>query len=143
MQENLSQLLAVQRLVGAQHARKQAASAFPVQVILAFSFRIPAPLVAEENHAVTVVQEHLCCAARVVAGLRVLERHADVTNPLADCAQLPRLPAGLDRKSTRLNSSHLGISYAVFCLKKTNARSCTMIRAARIVDAGGARVCTP
>src|ERR1022692_3628459 len=26
---------------------------------------------------------------------------------------------GLDRKSTRLNSSHLVISYAVFCLKKT------------------------
>src|SRR5471030_3415432 len=28
--------------------------------------------------------------------------------------------AGRDRKSTRLNSSHLGISYAVFCLKKKN-----------------------
>src|SRR5207249_9831702 len=27
-------------------------------------------------------------------------------------------PAGLDRKSTRLNSSHVSISYAVFCLKK-------------------------
>src|SRR5256885_7369290 len=27
-------------------------------------------------------------------------------------------PVGLDRKSTRLNSSHLVISYAVFCLKK-------------------------
>src|SRR5437899_5043765 len=27
---------------------------------------------------------------------------------------------GSDRKSTRLNSSHLGISYAVFCLKKKN-----------------------
>src|SRR2546426_5351814 len=26
----------------------------------------------------------------------------------------------LDRKSTRLNSSHLVISYAVFCLKKKN-----------------------
>src|ERR1035438_10569501 len=26
--------------------------------------------------------------------------------------------SGIDRKSTRLNSSHLGISYAVFCLKK-------------------------
>src|ERR1035441_2657655 len=26
--------------------------------------------------------------------------------------------AGRDRKSTRLNSSHLGISYAVFCLEK-------------------------
>src|SRR5499427_10720110 len=29
-----------------------------------------------------------------------------------------RGPAGRDRKSTRLNSSHTVISYAVFCLKK-------------------------
>src|SRR6195952_5985043 len=28
-----------------------------------------------------------------------------------------------DRKSTRLNSSHLGISYAVFCLKKKKKKS--------------------
>src|SRR5258705_8219629 len=28
----------------------------------------------------------------------------------------------IDRKSTRLNSSHLGISYAVFCLKKKKNR---------------------
>src|SRR5690606_39294823 len=28
--------------------------------------------------------------------------------------------AGVDRKSTRLNSSHVKISYAVFCLKKKN-----------------------
>src|SRR3712207_8879958 len=27
---------------------------------------------------------------------------------------------GVDRKSTRLNSSHANISYAVFCLKKNN-----------------------
>src|SRR5256885_6867442 len=34
------------------------------------------------------------------------------------------LVAGQDRKSTRLNSSHLVISYAVFCLKKkTNIRT--------------------
>src|SRR5256885_10789045 len=33
--------------------------------------------------------------------------------------ETPDYPAGLlDRKSTRLNSSHLVISYAVFCLKK-------------------------
>src|SRR5258705_725005 len=31
--------------------------------------------------------------------------------------------AAQDRKSTRLNSSHLGISYAVFCLKKQQERS--------------------
>src|SRR5262245_62840148 len=30
---------------------------------------------------------------------------------------------GIDRKSTRLNSSHLGISYAVFCLKKKNKQN--------------------
>src|SRR5436853_2948183 len=37
------------------------------------------------------------------------------TNGAPSCVlrQLPR-----DRKSTRQNSSHLGISYAVFCLKK-------------------------
>src|SRR5215510_16038762 len=29
-----------------------------------------------------------------------------------------RCPAQVDRKSTRLNSSHVAISYAVFCLKK-------------------------
>src|SRR5205814_10582062 len=29
-----------------------------------------------------------------------------------------KVPSRKDRKSTRLNSSHLGISYAVFCLKK-------------------------
>src|SRR2546427_8758092 len=29
-------------------------------------------------------------------------------------------PIGTDRKSTRLNSSHSQISYAVFCLKKKN-----------------------
>src|SRR5438270_1193149 len=30
---------------------------------------------------------------------------------------------GIDRKSTRLNSSHSQISYAVFCLKKKNHRN--------------------
>src|SRR5690242_21218913 len=37
---------------------------------------------------------------------------------------------GLDRKSTRLNSSHMSISYAVFCLKKkkyTYSRSITAL----------------
>src|SRR5256885_6681466 len=44
---------------------------------------------------------------------RVEER---VRNPHAVIRVLAR--HGLDRKSTRLNSSHLVISYAVFCLKK-------------------------
>src|SRR6266481_7712351 len=37
---------------------------------------------------------------------------------LADVADQYSGPAGIDRKSTRLNSSHSSISYAVFCLKK-------------------------
>src|ERR1035438_10586722 len=34
------------------------------------------------------------------------------------CCQVAPPSSVVDRKSTRLNSSHLGISYAVFCLKK-------------------------
>src|SRR5699024_12241946 len=34
-----------------------------------------------------------------------------------------RQPAREDRKSTRLNSSHVSISYAVFCLKKKNTQA--------------------
>src|SRR5215472_6724465 len=45
--------------------------------------------------------------------------------PLIDKAHsdLVQLAATQDRKSTRLNSSHLGISYAVFCLKKKKKTS--------------------
>src|SRR5690349_16047934 len=37
---------------------------------------------------------------------------------LADDWQPRKIDLGIDRKSTRLNSSHVEISYAVFCLKK-------------------------
>src|SRR5262245_64196501 len=38
-------------------------------------------------------------------------------NPM-EATEIPTSSPMRDRKSTRLNSSHLGISYAVFCLKK-------------------------
>src|SRR2546430_3694809 len=38
-------------------------------------------------------------------------------------AKSPDLAKALDRKSTRLNSSHSQISYAVFCLKKKKIRT--------------------
>src|SRR5947199_5359561 len=44
----------------------------------------------------------------------------------------------LDRKSTRLNSSHLGISYAVFCLKKQSGRQAAALRGRRDVQGRGA-----
>src|SRR5262245_62613291 len=56
-----------------------------------------------------------------------------VVGPASQVARQPmqRLPQPVgievvldqDRKSTRLNSSHLGISYAVFCLKKNRSPS--------------------
>src|SRR5258705_6581269 len=55
---------------------------------------------------------------------------ADAEEPVAGAGDHQDASAGLapdrvdaDRKSTRLNSSHLGISYAVFCLKKKNKHS--------------------
>src|SRR2546430_7505857 len=39
-----------------------------------------------------------------------------------------------DRKSTRLNSSHSQISYAVFCLKKKNSRSSNTLSTIHPVD---------
>src|SRR2546426_5827351 len=46
-----------------------------------------------------------------------------------------RLLGGSDRKSTRLNSSHLVISYAVFCLKKKSDREGGAGRARRYGNA--------
>src|SRR3712207_6877596 len=54
-------------------------------------------------------------AANASDGLRTLA-------PPASCRDVSRGPEitglSVDRKSTRLNSSHANISYAVFCLKK-------------------------
>src|SRR5437870_11270967 len=51
-------------------------------------------------------------------------RESDAPKSLRLCPNQSKLPgsvgnlSGRDRKSTRLNSSHVAISYAVFCLKK-------------------------
>src|SRR5690242_21399470 len=48
--------------------------------------------------------------------------HWNVTGPMFNAlhAMFMTQYNELDRKSTRLNSSHMSISYAVFCLKKKN-----------------------
>src|SRR2546430_12874477 len=43
------------------------------------------------------------------------------------CGETDRRRGGRDRKSTRLNSSHSQISYAVFCLKKKNTQQYSRI----------------
>src|SRR5438045_6327303 len=51
---------------------------------------------------------------------RLAQGTAEGRERVLDHRRDDRIDAALDqdRKSTRLNSSHLGISYAVFCLKK-------------------------
>src|SRR5690554_7500424 len=56
-------------------------------------------------------------AARLAAGPSMAHIRR-VRQPLRLITVGDSLDASLDRKSTRLNSSHVRISYAVFCLKK-------------------------
>src|SRR5688572_31424086 len=59
-------------------------------------------------------------------GLELIEHRRGVCAELGDGANVfGRTPAAhVDRKSTRLNSSHSQISYAVFCLKKKKESRC-------------------
>src|SRR5256885_3649854 len=66
-------------------------------------------------------RDHVHQLARVRADARRLFRRSPV-GPIQRAARRGRSKVSRkDRKSTRLNSSHLVISYAVFCLKKKNA----------------------
>src|SRR5438128_8878283 len=64
------------------------------------------------------------------------------SQPLADRKRrkLRCTRSARDRKSTRLNSSHGSISYAVFCLKKKNTRLRKAHRAMRSAPARAVRV---
>src|SRR5438874_9809016 len=58
--------------------------------------------------------------ARRGASLRIpySKRSARCSQRSGRSTERRRMPGRTDRKSTRLNSSHVEISYAVFCLKK-------------------------
>src|SRR5205814_9772601 len=64
------------------------------------------------DRVVGLDREHLLERVRGAIGLERPDLH------LAEALATELRLAAQDRKSTRLNSSHLGISYAVFCLKK-------------------------
>src|ERR1035441_11047796 len=63
---------------------------------------------------------------RRMLGVQPLTLELRKTGKQLICTDSTGAGAGeLDRKSTRLHSSHLGISYAVFCLKKKNTQNRT------------------
>src|SRR5438445_3970578 len=61
-------------------------------------------------------------AQRNLSAVVFHQRHAAVGDFLRAGGGFGRVDDVGDRKSTRLNSSHANISYAVFCLKKKNRR---------------------
>src|SRR3712207_7080048 len=85
----------------------------------------------------TLFRSNLCTSAlkheerkRLEAGLRSKDaftlRRSQIVSASSRGEHVPQIAENLgcgqqtDRKSTRLNSSHANISYAVFCLKKIN-----------------------
>src|SRR5438477_2066460 len=64
-----------------------------------------------------VVEDSVVIFVAVAMWLRVFDDHVVIGELLAFCH------IKTDRKSTRLNSSHMSISYAVFCLKKKKKRN--------------------
>src|SRR2546427_3480765 len=76
------------------------------------------------SHGGVGVGDHVCLAEDALADARGELRFALAVDGggIASTASAKRR----DRKSTRLNSSHSQISYAVFCLKKKNTNLRTM-----------------
>src|SRR3712207_8594477 len=56
--------------------------------------------------------------------VRAVQEAAEAGHAFSAVAMFGFLLRKPDRKSTRLNSSHANISYAVFCLKKKNNSAC-------------------
>src|SRR5699024_11506430 len=90
----------------------------PTPVLPSFPTRRSSDL--SEYHAEGVITSRPRMMGVQAAGSAPLVDGAPVTNP-ETIATAIRI--GADRKSTRLNSSHVSISYAVFCLKKKKKRS--------------------
>src|SRR5689334_23989688 len=67
----------------------------------------------QHTYSVSNARERLCRRQAHETPILVVIVESGIKN-----ARNPKAPASRDRKSTRLNSSHSSISYAVFCLKK-------------------------
>src|SRR3712207_6872516 len=78
------------------------------------------------SHRIRVFSENLACPNGHPLAIEDLEpRSFSFNSPYGACPECTGIgirkevdPELVDRKSTRLNSSHANISYAVFCLKK-------------------------
>src|SRR5699024_11591063 len=94
-----------------------------------FVYSTTTPLIPTLSYT-TLFRSHECSPGNWIPGLQTLITHTlkkeraptlkiDPVNKLEPGSK-SSLNSLEDRKSTRLNSSHVSISYAVFCLKKKN-----------------------
>src|SRR5437870_7420855 len=87
-----------------------------------FPTRRSSDLEAEASFFPEIDRAVLTATIRYYQGLGCWTPHVEITRPAfeatLDVFQHSGLITRRDRKSTRLNSSHVAISYAVFCLKK-------------------------
>src|SRR5690606_41354222 len=103
------------RVLSSRHGAPRDRHSFPT--------RRSSDLVWTDSHWQTPDKADLIIYEMSVYGFT--EGDPDVEHPGTFAGVTERIRMGyfndLDRKSTRLNSSHVKISYAVFCLKKKNA----------------------
>src|SRR5699024_11280618 len=68
--------------------------------------------------SLTSFSAFLCLSALLLSFCLIFDSHSAPSLSSLSCLSLSACNSISDRKSTRLNSSHVSISYAVFCLKK-------------------------
>src|SRR5699024_497975 len=90
---------------------------FPVQLV-SCTDSDDFPFIIDESVRLHMVHR---IGAEFGSPLHHFNRHARVIRPVFHVVAAA-LQTITDRKSTRLNSSHVSISYAVFCLKKKKTR---------------------
>src|SRR5204862_7851593 len=88
-----------------------------------FFLMIPPPPRSTLFPYTTLFRSIAARAAVITVPIGVLLAPAGEPGAIAFAPHLPILDGARDRKSTRLNSSHVEISYAVFCLKKKKKKN--------------------
>src|SRR5690625_2776375 len=83
--------------------------------------------IVEQSLCVHIAAEVLPGPVRITAeGHLTDDNYQSLLDAIAPALILDDCPS-IDRKSTRLNSSHVAISYAVFCLKKKSKNICMYV----------------